>query len=205
MKTIELLPLAYALDALEPAISRKTMDLHYNHHLKGYIDKTNILLEKAINHDSLALNSTLEDLIKSLGPAAQLGYENWNLYNQAAQVWNHYFYFNGLRSSSKNNQPRGILLQQIVEKYKSFEGFKKEFSQYAKDLFGSGYTWLRKDLKIVNTVNAINPLTFGQVPILCIDNWEHSYYLDVFNKRSNYIDAIWSVINWNKIEERFNR
>ena len=202
----ELIKLPYALNALEPVISAETMDYHYNHHLRGYIDKANILFKEVVNKGSISENSTLEDIIKSKGPAAHAGYEDWGLYNQATQVWNHYHFFNSLKMKPFGyNRPTGKILELISKRFGGFDRFREEFSKYANDLFGSGYTWLCKDLRIVNLQNANNPLSYGQIPILCIDVFEHSYYIDRRNRRDEYIKEIWDVINWDRVEERLLR
>lgn len=187
---IELPPLPYKEDALTPYISAETVDFHYNKHHKGYLNKLNNILEQ--NAD-LATKS-LESLIQE----SQAG----NLFNNAAQVWNHTFYWNSL-SPQGGGQPTGSLADAIDESFGSFTAFKEEFTKKAITTFGSGWVWLVKStdkpsLQIVSTSNAETPLsTKTLTPLLNCDVWEHAYYIDYRNARPKYIEAFWNLIHWN--------
>ena len=184
--------LPYPENALEPEISQKTISFHYGKHLQTYIDNTNKLLEGTDFTDE-----SLENIIKK----AQGG-----LYNNAAQAWNHEFYFVQF-SAEKGMHPEGKLSDKINEKWGSFEEFKEKFVQEGVSQFGSGWVWLVKnhknELDIIKTPNAGNPLTIDDCkPLLCFDVWEHAYYLDYQNRRADYVDAMWQLFDWDVIEKR---
>lgn len=183
--------LPYELDALEPNISKKTLEFHYGKHHQAYVNNLNTLIK-----DTMFEFSALEEIIKN----ADNG-----IFNNGAQVFNHTFYFEAL-SPNGGGEPTGNLAKAINDKYGSFEEFKEEFSGFAKRLFGSGWVWLIKDLEgnldIISTSNAGNPLRDDFTPLMCIDVWEHAYYLDVQNARPTYIDNYWNVINWVVVAER---
>ncbi len=181
----ELPKLPYALDALAPYVSRETLEFHYGKHHKAYVDKLNSLVpgtefEKA----------ALEDIIRKAKGV---------IFNQAAQVWNHTFYWHSL-SPHGGGAPRGALAGALSNSFGSFEAFQKEFSDKAAGLFGSGWAWLVKKpdgkLAIVQTSNAENPLTGADKPLLTCDVWEHAYYIDYRNARPKYIEAWWKLANW---------
>lgn len=183
--------LPYDLDALEPYISKKTLDFHYGKHHQAYVNNLNTLIK-----DTMFEFSALEEIIKN----ADNG-----IFNNGAQVFNHTFYFEAL-SPNGGGEPTGNLAKIINDKYGSFEKFKEEFSGFAKRLFGSGWVWLIKDsegdIDIISTSNAGNPLRDNFIPLMCIDVWEHAYYLDVQNARPTYIDNFWNIINWVVVAER---
>lgn len=183
--------LPYDLDALEPYISKKTLDYHYGKHHQAYVNNLNTLIK-----DTMFEFSALEEIIKN----ADNG-----IFNNGAQVFNHTFYFEAL-SPNGGGEPTGNLAKIISDKYGSFEKFKEEFSGFAKRLFGSGWVWLIKDsegnIDIISTSNAGNPLRDNFIPLMCIDVWEHAYYLDVQNARPTYIDNFWNIINWVVVAER---
>lgn len=183
--------LPYDLDALEPYISKKTLDFHYGKHHQAYVNNLNTLIK-----DTMFEFSALEEIIKN----ADNG-----IFNNGAQVFNHTFYFEAL-SPNGGGEPTGNLAKVISDKYGSFEKFKEEFSGFAKRLFGSGWVWLIKDsegsIDIISTSNAGNPLRDNFIPLMCIDVWEHAYYLDVQNARPTYIDNFWNIINWVVVAER---
>lgn len=183
--------LAYELDALEPFISKKTMEFHYGKHHQAYVNNLNSLIK-----GTMFENATLEDIIKR---------SDGGIFNNGAQVYNHSFYFEAL-SPNSGGEPSGALAKKINKKYGSFESFKEEFSGLAKTFFGSGWLWLIKDfdgnISIMSTVNAGNPLRDDYTPLMCIDLWEHAYYLDVQNLRPNYIDNFWKILNWTVVAER---
>lgn len=181
----ELPPLPYAMDALEPYISKETLEYHYGKHHKAYVDNLNNLIPGTEFE-----NLTLEEIIlKASGP----------IFNNVAQVWNHTFYWNSMRPNG-GGEPDGKLADAIRRDFGSFEAFKEAFSKAAVTLFGSGWAWLVKNpdgkLQIVQTSNAGNPLTSGQKPLLTCDVWEHAYYIDYRNARPKYVENFWNLVNW---------
>ncbi|AUB83483.1 superoxide dismutase [Candidatus Thiodictyon syntrophicum] len=184
--------LPYAKDALAPVISAETIDYHYGKHHQAYVTNLNNLIP-GTEFESLSL----EDIIlKSSG----------GVFNNAAQVWNHTFYWNCL-SPTGGGAPTGALAAAIDAKFGSFEDFKKAFTQSAVTNFGSGWTWLVKNadgsLEIFNTANAGCPLTSGKKPLLTVDVWEHAYYIDYRNARPKYLETIWDKINWGFVAANF--
>ena len=192
-------PLPYAHDALEPYIDSKTMEIHHGKHHQAYVDNLNKAIAGTAHE-----NKSLEELIENAGsisPAVR---------NNGGGHWNHTFFWNSL-AINNGAQPSGKLADAINEAFGSFDEFKTKFVQAGIGRFGSGWVWLiiKKDgkLDITSTPNQDNPLmdvaeTRG-VPILGVDVWEHAYYLKYQNKRPDYLAAIWNVINWNKVAERF--
>lgn len=191
MKTFTLPPLPFAQNAFEPHISAKTISFHYGKHHQAYVDNLNKLKVGTPFEES-----GLEEIIcKAQGP----------IYNNAAQVWNHTFYWNCI-SPTGRRQPTGELAEAINEKFGSFEQFKTAFSAAALSLFGSGWLWLvnsDKGLEIEATSNAGNPLKDNKQPVLVIDVWEHAYYLDYQNKRADYISSFLDLIDWENIENHY--
>jgi len=190
--TFQLPELPYALNALAPYISEETLQYHYGKHHQAYVDKLNTLIENTEMADQ-----SLENIIKnSTGP----------LFNNAAQVWNHTFYWNCL-TPEHIPMPSENLLSQINNTFNSLEEFKKIFTETAIATFGSGWAWLVKTpqntLEIISTSNAKNPMTENKKPLLTCDVWEHAYYIDYRNARAKYLDAFWHLVNWNFIEENF--
>ena len=181
--TIVLPPLPYANNALEPHMSRETLDYHYGRHHKGYVDKVNSLIA-----DTEFEDAALEELV-----AESTG----DIFNNAAQVWNHTFFWNCL---SPRSQSPGGELERALESLGGFESFQKQFDKAASGLFGSGWAWLVKDrkgaLKIVTTANANTPVRDGQVALLTCDMWEHAYYIDHRNDRAAYLKNFWPLVNW---------
>jgi len=181
----ELPALPYAQNALEPHISAETLEYHYGKHHQTYVTNLNNLIEGTDLADA-----SLEDIIMK----AEGG-----LFNNAAQVWNHTFYWNCL-SPNGGGEPTGALADAINSAFGSFDEFKKSFSNSCVTNFGSGWTWLVKNsdgsLAIVNTSNAGSPLTAGQTPILTCDVWEHAYYIDYRNARPKYVESFWNLVNW---------
>ncbi len=182
---IELPVLPYEKNALEPHISAETLEYHYDKHHAGYVKKLNA----AIEGTELA-DAALEDIVKKA---------DGGLFNNAAQTWNHTFYWNSM-SPNGGGEPSGKLADAINKAFGSVEKFKDEFGKQAAGNFGSGWTWLvqRPDgsLAIVNTSNAATPITGSDKPLLTMDVWEHAYYIDYRNARPKYIDAFWNVVNW---------
>jgi len=178
--------LPYAKDALEPHISSETLDFHYGKHHATYVVKLNGLIEGTEFSDS-----SLEEIVKK-APAGPV-------FNNAAQIWNHTFYWNSL-SPNGGGEPAGDLLEAINKAFGSVEAFKEQFTDSAVNNFGSSWTWLVKNsdgsLAIVNTSNAACPLTDGATPLLTCDLWEHAYYIDYRNVRPDYLKAFWSLVNW---------
>jgi len=188
----ELPKLPYEINALEPSISKRTLEFHYGKHHQTYVTNLNNLIS-----GTKFENANLETIIKEAeGP----------LLNNAAQAWNHTFYFMSLK---KNNEcaPQDILAEAIIKSFGSFADLKDAFTKAAVSLFGSGWVWLVKNrdglLEIIQESNAGNPLRKGLKPILTCDVWEHAYYLDYQNRRNEYINAFWSLINWELVEKRF--
>ncbi|MFL0801719.1 MAG: superoxide dismutase [Fe] [Agarilytica sp.] len=183
---IELPALPYAKDALAPHISEETLEFHYGKHHQTYVTKLNGLLP-----GSEFEGKSLEDIVKS---------SSGGVFNNAAQIWNHTFYWNCL-SPNGGGEPTGAIADAINTAFGSFEKFKEEFTNSAINNFGSSWTWLVKNadgsVAIVNTSNAATPLTDDSVtPILTVDLWEHAYYIDYRNARPAYMGAFWSLINW---------
>jgi Fe-Mn family superoxide dismutase len=181
----ELPELPYPSNALEPHISAETLSFHYGKHHRAYVDKLNELVP-GTPFEKMAL----EEIIRNA---------SGGIFNNAAQVWNHSFYWNCL-SPDGGGAPTGKIAERIDSHWGAFEKFQKELTQSAVTNFGSGWTWLvqnsQGELDIVNTSNAGNPLTEGKKPILTIDVWEHAYYIDYRNARPKYVDAYWKLVNW---------
>lgn len=188
----ELPKLPYALDALEPVISKNTLEYHYGKHHQAYVNNLNNLI-KGTEFE----NADLETIIKK---------SEGGIFNNGAQVWNHTFYFMSFAPEGAK-QPSGQLAKAIDDSFGSFDKFKEEFSQAAATLFGSGWAWLVKkedgSLSIVKESNAGNPLRNGLTPILTCDVWEHAYYLDKQNARPKYIEDFWKIIDWDVVSERY--
>ncbi len=188
----ELPSLPYQADALSPIISEKTIDFHYGKHHLTYVNNLNNLVT-GTRFDG----ATLETIVKEADGA---------IFNNAAQVWNHTFYFNTFSPNPKP-LPEGELLQSLERDFGSLNDFKVKFSNAAVTLFGSGWAWLVKDaygnLQIIQESNAGNPLRQGLIPLLTFDVWEHAYYLDYQNLRAKHIEALWQIVDWSVIETRF--
>lgn len=186
-----LLPeLPYALDALSPIMSADTLNYHYGKHLQTYLDNVNRMIEGTPFADM-----KLKDMITKAQGA---------LYNNAAQAFNHIIFFKQLTPTPTTISP--LLTQALVARFGSVDEFKSEFSNAAAALFGSGWVWLALDannvLQIVPEPNAGNPITRNMRPLMCIDVWEHAYYLDYQNRRGDYIKNFWNLVNWDYIEKR---
>jgi Fe-Mn family superoxide dismutase len=179
------------MDALNPHISKETLEYHYGKHHKAYVDKLNAAIGGG-KYESMSL----EDMV--LESQGEPG-----VFNNAAQVWNHTFYWNCL-SPNGGGEPAGAMADAINKSFGSFQKFKEEFSNKSATLFGSGWAWVVKDgdkLAIVQTKDADNPTTKGQKPILTCDVWEHAYYIDYRNARPKYIEAFWNLVNWEFMEK----
>jgi Fe-Mn family superoxide dismutase len=188
----ELPALPYAMNALEPVISQETLEYHYGKHHNAYVTNLNNLIPGTEFE-----NMSLEDIImKSSG----------GVFNNAAQVWNHTFYWNCL-SPNGGGEPSGALAEAIDKAFGSFAAFKEAFTKSAATNFGSGWTWLVKSadggVEIANTSNAGTPMTDGRKALLTIDVWEHAYYIDYRNARPKYLDEIWKMINWEFVASNY--
>ena len=194
MTTHKLPELPYAMDALQPHISAETLEYHYGKHHATYVKKLNDLLP-----GSEFESASLEDIIKNA---------SGGIFNNAAQIWNHTFYWNCLAPNS-GGEPTGELAKSISSTFGDFNSFKDQFTQSAVNNFGSGWTWLVKNsnntLEIVNTSNAGNPMTDKKIPLLTCDVWEHAYYIDYRNVRPKYIEAFWALVNWDFVAENFSK
>ena len=190
--TFELPALPYAKNRLVPHISEETLEYHYGKHHQTYVTNLNNLIP-GTEFESLTLE---EIIVKSSGP----------IFNNAAQVWNHTFYWNSLAPNA-GGEPTGTLAKAINDKFGSFGKFKEEFTKCAVTTFGSGWAWLVKNadgsLALVSTSNAGCPLTTGQKPLLTCDVWEHAYYIDYRNARPAYLEAFWALVNWDFAEANF--
>ncbi len=183
-------PLPYTERALAPYISEKTIQYHYGKHLAAYIDNTN-KLKAGTEFDDLPLHEIIK---KSSG----------GLFNNSAQVFNHYFYFEALHTPGQE-KPMAKMQELINRNFGSYEDFKEKFTQTGVSLFGSGWVWLVQEgekLEIIPASNAENPLKNNKYPLLTMDVWEHAYYLDTQNARAKYIENFWKVVNWEAVEKR---
>lgn len=190
-QTVAHMPLPYDYDALEPTISRETLRLHHGKHHKTYVDKLNRFIEGTDFEDK-----TLETIMCT---------SKGVIYNNAAQVWNHEFYWQCM--TPDDTRVSDNLSQALDACFGSTDKMKTEFNEAASGLFGSGWTWLVADstgnLEIVNGSNAENPLCEGKTPILTCDVWEHAYYMDYQNARGEYLEAFWKVVNWAFVSTRY--
>jgi len=186
-------PLPYDYTALAPALSEETLRFHHDKHAAGYAAKLNELLEGS-EYDDLG---SLEEVILAADGA---------ILNNAAQLWNHNFYFEALAPAPKEH-PTGVLATAIERAFGSFDLLREQMLRHCAALFGSGWVWLVRNregvLEIMDAPNAGNPLCHGAVPLLCIDVWEHAYYIDYRNARADAVAALWGKIDWAKVEQRF--
>ncbi len=185
-------PLPYEMDALQPYISKETLEYHYGKHHKAYVDNLNKLIPGTEFE-----NLSLEDIIaKSTG----------GIFNNAAQVWNHTFYWHCMTPKS-SKEPSGKLADAITKKFGSFDEFKKLFSEKAITTFGSGWAWLAKNadgsIELMSTSNAGTPLKEGKKALLTCDVWEHAYYIDYRNARASYVEKFWNLVNWDFVAGNF--
>jgi len=188
----ELPPLPYEKNALEPHISAETLEYHYGKHHAAYVTNLNKLIG-GTEFESASLEGII---MKAKG----------GIFNNAAQVWNHTFYWNGL-SPDGGGEPKGALADAINKAFGSIGDFKENFSASAAGNFGSGWTWLVRnasgEVEITNTGNAGNPMTSKLTPLLTCDVWEHAYYIDYRNARPKYVEAFWNLVNWDFAENNF--
>ena len=187
----ELPPLPYALDALAPVLSKETLEYHYGKHHKAYVDKLNALIP-----DTEFKDLPLVEIIKKapIGP----------IFNNAAQVWNHTFYWNCMTPEAAKNKLTGPLAEAINKSFDSVEKFKAAFVKAAISQFGSGWTWLVKDahgLSIQTTSNALTPIRDSKSCLFTCDVWEHAYYIDYRNARPKYLEKFWELVNWDFVSK----
>lgn len=187
----ELPDLPYARDALEPHISKETLDYHYGKHHQAYVDNLNKMVE---GKDEAS--KSLEQIIRN---------SSGGLFNNAAQVWNHTFYWNCL-SPNGGGTPGGDLASEIDKAFGSFDDFKEQFTQTATGTFGSGWAWLVQTsggaLELRSTSNAETPISGSDTPLLTCDVWEHAYYVDYRNARPKYVEAFWNLVNWDHVSSQ---
>lgn len=190
----ELITLPYAEEALEPVISRQTIAFHHGKHLQAYVNNLNALLV-----DSGFEEMPLVDIVKKA---------NGGIFNNAGQILNHELYFGQFCAPKENNLPSGDIAAAIDRDFGSFAAFKEEFQKKGATLFGSGWVWLSSDadgeLVISQEQNAGNPVQRGLNPLLTFDVWEHAYYIDYQNRRPDHLSALWSIINWQVVDQRYN-
>jgi superoxide dismutase, Fe-Mn family len=184
--------LPYAMDALQPHISKETLEFHYGKHHQTYVTNLNNLI-KGTEFENMAL----EDIVKKSAGG---------MFNNAAQIWNHTFYWYCLKPSG-GGQPTGALADAINKKFGSFDEFKKQFTQTCVTTFGSGWGWLVKNadgsIELMSTSNAQSPMTSGKTALLTCDVWEHAYYVDYRNRRPDYVAAFWNLVNWDFVSKNF--
>jgi Fe-Mn family superoxide dismutase len=184
--------LPYALDALSPFISKETLEFHYGKHHQTYVTNLNNLI-KGTEFE----NASLEEIVKK---------SSGGVFNNAAQVWNHTFYWNSMKPNG-GGTPTGALADAINAKWGSFDKFKEEFTKCAVGTFGSGWAWLVKKadgtLDLVSTSNAATPVTTDVTPLMTCDVWEHAYYIDTRNARPKYVENFWNVVNWDFASKNF--
>ncbi len=192
MSKFELITLPYAADALQPVISPETIAFHHGKHLQAYVNNLNNLIAGTKFEEM-----TLVDIVKQ---------SDGGVFNNAGQILNHNLYFEALQAPQDDNQPTGKIAAAIAEQFGSFADFKQQFQQQGASLFGSGWVWLSEDtdgqLVISQETNAQNPVTKGFVPLLTFDVWEHAYYVDYRNRRPDYLSAMWSIVNWDVVNQR---
>ncbi|MBR6446676.1 MAG: superoxide dismutase [Prevotella sp.] len=195
MKKFELMALPYAMDALEPVISKQTLEFHHGKHLAAYVNNLNGLLPDSDFEEA----ELVEIVCKATG----------GILNNAGQILNHELYFGQFATPKAENQPVGKVAEAIVRDFGSFEAFKDDFQKKGATLFGSGWVWLSadKDGKLVVTQepNAANPVQKGLKPLLTFDVWEHAYYLDFQNRRPDHLAALWQIVDWNVVENRYGK
>lgn len=195
MFTLAEFPLPYATDALATYISQETIETHHGKHVAGYIDNLNKLIANT-PYESVSLMDIIQESAEKS--------DEQKIFNNAAQIYNHDFFFHGMCPQCATQIPN-----EIIEQFGSAENFKKQFKDAATSVFGSGYTWLVRDgnaLRIINTANADTPIAHNMKPILNLDVWEHAYYLDYKNKRADFIDSFLdNLVDWNFVAENLKQ
>ncbi len=192
LMAFDLPPLQYEMDSLEPYISRETLEYHYGKHHQAYVTNLNNLIAGTPDEQK-----TLEEIIKT---------SSGGIFNNAAQVWNHSFYWECL-SPNGGGEPSGKLLEAINQNFGDYNSFKEAFTKSAITTFGSGWAWLVKTpdgkLEIISTSNAQTPLTSDKIALLTCDVWEHAYYIDYRNLRPKYLEAFWNLVNWDFVAANY--
>ena len=195
MAKFELITLPYEANALEPVISAQTIGFHHGKHLQGYVNNLNA----AIAGTPFEEMELTDIVLKATG----------GMLNNAGQILNHNLYFLQFGKPAADNRPTGKLAEAITAQFGSFEAFQKEFVQAGATLFGSGWVWLSADndgqLVITQETNAANPVQKGLRPLLTFDVWEHAYYLDYQNRRPDHLNALWQIVDWNVVGERYGK
>ena len=195
MAKFELITLPYEANALEPVISAQTIGFHHGKHLQGYVNNLNA----AIAGTPFEEMELTDIVLKAAG----------GMLNNAGQILNHNLYFLQFGKPAADNRPTGKLAEAITAQFGSFEAFQKEFVQAGATLFGSGWVWLSSDkdgkLVITQETNAANPVQKGLTPLLTFDVWEHAYYLDYQNRRPDHLNALWQIVDWNVVGERYGK
>ena len=193
MGKFELMVLPYAVEVLEPIISKQTLEFHHGKHLAAYVNNLNGLLPGSGFEEM-----TLEEIVCNA---------TGGILNNAGQILNHELYFGQFAAPKTNNAPKGKLAEAIARDFGSFEAFKETFQKGGATLFGSGWVWLSADMEgklvITQETNAANPVQKGLKPLLTFDVWEHAYYLDYQNRRPDHLAALWQIIDWEVIEKRY--
>ena len=188
----ELINLPYEANALEPVISKETLGFHHGKHLNAYVNNLNGLIA-GTKYEEMPL----EEIVKTA---------DGGVFNNAGQILNHNLYFTQFRAPKADNKPTGVIAQWIDQQFGSFEAFKEEFTKKGATLFGSGWVWLSVDkegkLQITQETNEGNPVQLGFRPLLTFDVWEHAYYIDYQNRRSDHLNALWQIIDWDVVNER---
>lgn len=193
MQRYELIKLPYELNALEPVISRETIEFHHGKHLQGYVNNLNAAIE-----GTPFAEMSLEEVVKK---------SEGGVFNNAGQILNHNMYFTQFRAPRPENAPTGWTAESINKQFGSFDVFKEEFVKKGVSLFGSGWVWLSTDqdgkLVITQETNANNPVQRGLRPLLTFDVWEHAYYIDYRNRRADHLAALWQIVDWDEINNRW--
>lgn len=193
MKKYELIPLPYAAEALEPVVSKETIGFHHGKHLQAYVNNLNAAIEGTPYEEM-----PLEEIVKKA---------DGGVFNNAGQILNHNLYFTQFRAPRQDNRPMGALAEAIDAQFGSFDAFKAAFEMKGTTLFGSGWVWLSKDaagqLVVTQETNAGNPVQRGLKPLLTFDVWEHAYYLDYQNRRPDHLKALWQIVDWDVVNQRF--
>ena len=193
MEQFKLMELPYAMDALEPVISKQTLSFHHGKHLQTYVNNLNAALPESGFEGKL-----LEEIV-----CVATG----GIFNNAGQILNHNLYFEALQTPKADNSPTGKIAAALEVQFGGFDTFKDLFTQKGASLFGSGWLWLSSDhkgqLHITQETNAGNPVTQGLRPLLTFDVWEHAYYLDWQNRRADHLHAMWQLVNWEVVENRY--
>jgi Fe-Mn family superoxide dismutase len=193
---IQLPELPYAMDALQPHLSKETLEFHYGKHHRAYVDKLNEAIP-GTRFEGMALEGIIISSAR----------EFMKIFNNAAQIWNHTFYWNGL-SPHGGGEPKGAMVDALKKSFGGYPEFVKKFTEAAVGHFGSGWAWLARkgdgSLQVLSTHDGANPMTEGYRPLLTCDLWEHAYYIDYRNARAKYVDTFWKLVNWEFVEKNLS-